>query len=422
MNAAVADTNPPAVWKKRSLLFLLAGQFVSLVGLHLTEVALPWFVLTTTGSPAKMATVLFAETLPFALFGLPAGVLVDRLHLKRLMVTVDVLRGLTIAAVPTLHLLGMLDFWMIVAAAAVSSTLATPYIGARMSILPCIVGECERDLTQANSLWQMAMQSSMILGPVLAGALIPVLGNANVLFLDAGSYAIAAMLIGLGVRYVPAERPAPAGWLAEIREGVRYAVNAPAIRNMSAVWLLSVFGFYALLVAALPVFTERVLHAGADSLGLMLGAWGFGALGGLLVYGRLAAKGLPSRTFAVAVAMTGLALPLWIPPLTSALVPSVIAFFISGACDGPLGVMVHTILQTETPPAVRGRVTSAFVALTMLAAPVAMAISGPVLEHAGALPVMYGVAFVFTALAGALWLAVRRSSALAPTIFAEEPT
>ena len=126
----VAPAQPvsPPLWRNRSLMSLLIGQFVSLCGIQMTAVALPWFVLTSTHSPQKMTIVLLAQAIPFAVFGLPAGAIVDRVDMKRLMVWLDLGRAVTIGAIPVLAIFAKGDtlFWGIVALNAINATLSSP--------------------------------------------------------------------------------------------------------------------------------------------------------------------------------------------------------------------------------------------------------------------------------------------------------
>jgi MFS family permease len=98
------------VLRNRSLLGLLTAELVSLTGSSMTFVALPWFVLVTTGSTAKMGWVLAAEMLPIAVFGIPAGSLIARIGAKRTMLLSDAARGPLLLVLPILHHTGHLTF------------------------------------------------------------------------------------------------------------------------------------------------------------------------------------------------------------------------------------------------------------------------------------------------------------------------
>ena len=167
---------------------------------------------------------------------------------------------------------------------------------------------------------------------------------------------------------------------------------------------LLVFAFAGLVDAAFPVFVRDTLHAGPGSLAVLLAGWGIGAVLGMSVYAALARRRTLNRGRTIAVLLTGLAIPLWIPPLLPHVLTAAAGFLCAGLFDGPLTVVFHTLQQTETPPHLRGRVISAWQAMFMLSAPLGVAIAGPVLETWGAIPWMLGMASVFTAVAIYSWI------------------
>ncbi|MCL5257093.1 MAG: MFS transporter, partial [Chloroflexi bacterium] len=237
---------PPAdLWHNPSYVSLVIAQLISIMGAYVTYVALPWFVLTTTGSPGKMVTVLLAETLPLAIFGIPLGAVVDRLNLKRLMVFLDVARGFLILAIPVLDLLGVLEFWHILAVCALSGLPFTPYVSSRMAIVPALIGEDEQDLTRANTALQFAMQMDAIIGPATAGVLIGVIGNVNVIFLNAATFFVSALLVAFGVtyRYVPRRREEGAQWIGDLRSGLGFVWAHRLIRMVVILGLFVMLSF-----------------------------------------------------------------------------------------------------------------------------------------------------------------------------------
>ncbi len=387
--------------KSPTLLAFVASRFVSMTGTQMTWVALPWFVLTTTGSPVKMTVVLFAEFVPFGVFGLTVGAIVDRLDLKRVMVVSDALNAVAIGSIPLLWSLGLLQYWMIVVAAAFVGTFSAPSRAAEKAIIPDIVGDDEEALVAGNTAVQLATQITTMLGPVLAGLLIGVMGNANLLWLDSVSYVVSALVIGLGVFPARRERVAAQGNLfADTAEGLRFLWDNRLLRITVLYIVALVFAFAAVIDAALPVFVKDTLHAGPVVLSVMLGAWGLGSVVGMAAYGWLSARFSLRRGSTLIFLSFGLALPLWIPPLTQAVVPAALGFLLAGCFDGPLTVLLHTLQQTETPAELRGRVFGAIGALFMSAAPLGVLAAGPVLQAYGAVPWMLAMAGVFTVVAG----------------------
>ena len=187
--------------RNRGLLGLLARDVVSMTGSQMTWLALPWFVLTSTGSPARMGVVLAVESASLAVFGFLSGNVVARLGPRRTMLIADAVRAPLIALVPLLHAVDALSFPLLLALVAAVTAVAVPSFASKTSILPELVGEDERVLTEANALVQGAMRITLITGPPLGGALIAVIGATNVLFIDAATFVVAFALVAL---FVPA--------------------------------------------------------------------------------------------------------------------------------------------------------------------------------------------------------------------------
>jgi len=382
----------------RSYLALLSSQVISMLGTQFSNVALPWFVLSTTGSPAKMSFVILAFTLPLALFGIPAGALVDRFNKKRLMIFCDLVRGVFMLAIPLLENLGLLEFWMILLAGFLGGILTTPYLSARMALIPVLVGEETEDLTRANTALQVGTQLTIIMGPALAGILINVLGNVNVLFLDAASFIIAGIIIAFGVRYTTnGQQSAPSSdWIAEVRAGLGFMWNHQIIRTIILIGAFVTLGIQVTVSAVLPVFVKDVLHAEADQLGWLLSVGGVGSLVGMVAYGAFI-KRLPwSSEQTVARFLIGLVLPFWLLPLAPGFLSAFIGLGISFVFAAPIFVIIQTILQTATPVDLRGRVFAAFNALWQLVTPLGLLFAGPLLEGFGAMLVVWLIAIMMT--------------------------
>ena len=192
-----ATRRPFDVIRDRSLIALLTAELISRFGSQLTYLALPWFVLVTTGSPTKMGLVFAAELAPMALLGIPAGSVVQRLGPRTSMLIADAARAPIVALVPLLNAIGGLSFTVILVVAVLLGTFGCAYFTCQRLILPAVVGEGEQQLAQANSLVEGAGNITNLLGPALAGVLIAFLGAANVMWLDAASFLIAFAVVGL---------------------------------------------------------------------------------------------------------------------------------------------------------------------------------------------------------------------------------
>ncbi len=177
--------------KRRAVSALVLAETISVLGTRMTYLALPWFVLVTTGSPSKMSLVLAAEILPMAILGIPSGALVQRLGSRTTMLVADFARAPILASIPLLYAAGILDFWLLLAIVALLGAFAPPYFAAQRTILPELVGEDETRMSQANSSIEGGTALAALLGPALAGVLIPFIGAPNVLYVDAATYLVA---------------------------------------------------------------------------------------------------------------------------------------------------------------------------------------------------------------------------------------
>lgn len=184
-----------ALLRDRALLALLARDVISTAGSQMTWVALPWFVITTTGSATKMAIVVAVEAAALGIVGFASGNLVGRLGLRRTMLVADACRAPLVAAIPVLYAAGLLSFPLLLVLVFAIGAFGTPSFVSKAAILPEIVGEDEGVLGEANALLQAAMRVALVLGPVFAGVLIGLIGATNVLYVDAATFLVGFLLI-----------------------------------------------------------------------------------------------------------------------------------------------------------------------------------------------------------------------------------
>jgi MFS family permease len=137
------------VFRNRSILALVGAEIVSQLGSQLSALALPWFVLVTTGSATKMTLVFAVELLPIAVLGIPSGAIVQRLGARTSMLFADLARAPLVALVPLLHDVGALSFGLLLAIAGVHGLFSTAYFTCQRLIIPEVVGEDERALVAA---------------------------------------------------------------------------------------------------------------------------------------------------------------------------------------------------------------------------------------------------------------------------------
>ena len=273
--------------RNRGLLGLLARDVVSMTGSQMTMIALPWFVLTTTGSAGRMAIVLAVESASLAVFGFLSGNLAARLGPRRTMLIADAVRAPLVALVPVLHALDLLSFPLLLLIVAAIFAFGVPSFAAKASILPDLIGEDEKVVSEANALLQASQRITLFLGPALAGVLIAAIGTTNVLYLDAVSFAIGVVLVATLVRGGGrVEQDEESRGLAA---GYRFLAREPLLRP----WTIAVvIGDVAWLVmfAAMPVLVLERFSEDPALLGWIWGAWGLGAVLGNVVSFRTSAR------------------------------------------------------------------------------------------------------------------------------------
>ena len=183
---------------------LVVAEIVSVLGTRMTYLALPWFVLVTTGSPGKMSLVLAAEILPMALLGIPSGSVVEKLGGRTTMLVADFARAPIMASIPLLYAADVLSFPLLLGLVALLGSFMPPYFAAQRIVLPELVGEDERTISQGSSMIEGGMAFSALFGPALAGLLIPLIGAPNVLYVDAATFLVSFLLV---VTLVPKRKP-----------------------------------------------------------------------------------------------------------------------------------------------------------------------------------------------------------------------
>jgi len=159
-----------SVVRDRGIRALVASEAISMAGSQMTWLVLPWFVLTTTGSPARTSLVVAAEMAPVAVFGLASGAVTMRLGSRRTFLVCDAARAFTLASIPTLHAFGALSFGGLLALVFATGVFMVPSATAQRVVLPELVGEDEGRVGQAMSLLQTAQAVAGIAGPPVAAS------------------------------------------------------------------------------------------------------------------------------------------------------------------------------------------------------------------------------------------------------------
>ena len=363
--------------KNRQLAALLVARFVSLTGTNMTTVALPWFVLATTGSTVRMGLVLAVQLLPAAILGTFSGTAVAALGSRRTLILSDALRAPLLASVPVLHWLDALSFPVLLGLVAVIGLFAVPYAAAASSMLPEIVGEDEGLVAQAVSALQVAIQTTGVVGPVLAGVLIPFIGAPSLLLFDGASYLVCAAGV---LTFVVAGGVQPRGERAGgLFVGVRALFANPVLTAIVVAAFLAHVGLVGLF-GTLPALAFRMFDD-ARTAGALFSADAVGS-----IVGGLATLWLTKRVAPVRLSVIGFAVmaaPIWLLTVATTFPLAMGVLFVFGL-GGPLAVApISAALTMRVDAAVRPHVVAAFLALSSLGSPLGAAGAGYAIAHFG---------------------------------------
>jgi MFS family permease len=360
---------------------LLGANGISMTGNTAALVAIPWFVLQTTGSAAKTGVTVFAGLLPVVLSGLFGGALVDRLGYRRTSIIGDVASAATVAAIPLMHLTVGLHFWQLVVLVFLGALLDAPGGTARTSLIPDVAARAGWSFERASGAMAVIERGSRLAGAPLAGLLIALIGATNVLWVDAASFIFSALAVAVGVPRpaIRSRHRAGSRYLLELAEGFRFLRGDRTLGALVMVVSLTNL-LDAISLVALPVYAIRV-YGSPISLGLMVGAAGAGSVAGALAFAafgdRLSRRAVFTWGF--------LFVTVWYP--VAAIFPPlgvlVAVKALSGLASGPLNPVIDTVFFERVPDGMRGRVFGVTQATAWVAMPLGVLLAGPLVEALG---------------------------------------
>lgn len=386
MSAAAGDITAPAATDRRPVTAVLIANAVSLTGDALAAVAIPWFVLETTGSAAKAGLSGGVAVLPAFVAGIFGGTLIDRLGPKRASVVADVVGGLAVLLIPLLYATVGLAFWQLLVLILLGGVLDLPGVTARRGMLPELARLGGVRLEQVNALLEGNQQLSYLLGPPIAGIAIGLVGADRVLWADAATFALSAAVIAKLVppRLYPAHRrEAGTGYLDELRVGLRFLWDDRILRAGSlALAATNAVGGPVFSVVAIVYARDR--FASATYAGLFLSALGLGSWLGTMAYG--ASLHRFSRRWIWAVAYLCYPLEIWMFAFRWPVAAMLGVLFLAGLIGGAVNPLFVTVRMERIPPALRGRVFATSSAIAMAAQPAGIAVGGVMVQALGLRP------------------------------------
>jgi MFS family permease len=335
---------------------LLVSYAMVYFSLMIAMVAVPWFVLETTGSAARTGLVAAVQGVPMIFAGIFGGVIVDRVGFKRTAIISDLVAGIAFGMIPLLYYTTGITFWQLLFFVFLRATFDTPGFTARHSMMPDIAERAGIRLERANSIGQTMTQSAILLAPASAGILIGIIGSSTVLWISTGMFLISVITVSL---FIPALAPSSQAsvqsqtkYLGKLRGGFSFVLGTKLILALMLT-VTAVQFVRANQMVILPVYGHD-LYGSASSFGFMFAATGAGGLITAILFGIWGHR-VPRRPI-ILVGASSLAFMFLLLAATPPYPVILGGMFIAGLMNGPMIPLVFTLIQENTPSDMRGRV------------------------------------------------------------------
>jgi MFS family permease len=392
---------------RRPLHGWLAADAISLTGTRVSMIAVPLFVLHTTGSAGRTGVVALAETLPLVVLKLLGGPLIDRLGARRIAVTCDLASLVVVAAGPLLYAAHLLTFPLFVALVALAGALRGPGDGAKYALIPALVRAADVPMERVTGLAGTVERGASLSGSVLAGLLVAGIGAADALLVDAASFGVSAVLMLWATAALPrVEDPDrdPLPYRAQLREGWTFLRGDRLLLGIAVMVALTNMIDMAFTSVLMPVWAVRSGN-GAAVLGLVFAVWGGSSALGALVAAGYGSRLPRFRLYLVSFLLTG-APRFAVLALAAPLLGVVAVFVVGGFFSGFLNPLLDAVQFERIPGALVGRVSSMMTALCFALMPLGGLLGG-LMVSSWTLPVAFLVC-------GAAYLAVTILPAVDP--------
>ncbi|MFJ4713854.1 MFS transporter [Streptomyces sp. NPDC088785] len=394
---------------------------VSLTGTRISAVALPWFVLVTTGSATRTGLVAFVQMAPYVLVKAFTGPLVDRVGPRPVSWTTDLVSAVAAAAVPVCHALHLLSFPLLLALVAVIGAARGPGDLAKEVMVPEAAERGGVPLERATGLSGVIERLASTVGPAAGGSLVALLGPLTGLVVNAGCFALGSVVIGLalprgtGRPATSADPPgdaapgddatptnaAPAGYWQRFGEGFTFLRREPLL--LAVVVTLGVTNLLdaAMSTVLVPVWADAS-GRGPAAIGLVGSAMGAAAVAGSLIAAGVAHR-LPRRTVFFAGFLLAGAPRFLVLALGAPLGVVLAVFAVSGFGAGFINPVLGAVLFERVPRPLLGRVNALGDSLSWAGIPLGGLLAGAAVTALGLTPVLLACAcayFLTTNLAG----------------------
>jgi MFS family permease len=349
------------LWGHADFLKLWTGQSISEIGSQVSGLAIPWLAaVELDASPLEFSLLGVLGFLPFILFALPAGVWVDRLRRKPILIFGDAARAVLLGLVPVLWALGALDIWHLLVIQFVVGVFTVFFDVAYQSYLPSLVER--EDLVDGNAKLQLTVSIALVAGPGLAGLLIAAISAPYAIVVDAISFVLStAFMLAIRRGEVLPEKTEGAAkpkMLPELKEGLAFVVHHPYLRAIAACTGSSNF-FGSIAFTIFLLYAVRILDLSSGTVGVIFAMFGAGSIIGALLANRVQkligvgwAIILPAILFSVATLTYPLA------PKSSPVPVLVAGALLFGYAGTAYNITQVSLRQAITPERLQGRMNA----------------------------------------------------------------
>lgn len=385
--------------QRRPLYGWLTADAISVTGTRISMIAIPLFVLETTGSATRTGVVALVEMLPLVLFKVLGGPVIDRLGARQISITCDVASLVVVGAIPLLHDAGLLSFPLFLVLVALAGALRGPGDGAKHSLVPALVESADVPMERATGLSSMVERTASMLGAAAAGLLVATLGAADALYVDAASFGLSAVVLawattGFGPVTADDAEADPAPYVEQLREGWRFLRGDAVLLGISVMVALTNLLDAAWASVLMPVWSLEP-GRGAAALGLV-----FALFGGASAIGAACAAAWGERlprypVYLLAFLVTGL--PRFLVFAFDSPLPAVIAVCaLGGFAAGFLNPILGAVIFERIPKHLVGRVSSLTTAMCWGLMPLGGLLGGVLVDTSGLTVAMIvtGVAYL----------------------------
>jgi MFS family permease len=374
-----SQPQPPvrSLWHNRDYMLLWTGQLVSSVGSQVSQLAFPLLILALTHSPAQAGLAGALRALPYLIFSLPAGALIDRWDRKRVMILSDIVRGLALGSIPLAFAFGHLTIIQLYIVSTLEGTFFVFFNIAEAACLPRVVPKVQLPAATAQN--QATDGITALVGPSLGGVLYT-FGNAIPFLTDAISYTASVVsLFFIKTRFQEKRTAAQRNLWIEIWEGLRWLWQQPLIRFMAILTGASnlVYSGYTLIVIVLA----QNMHASSFLIGIIMAVSGLGGILGAIVAPYFQRRFTFGQVIIASAWFGAIAIALFLiaPNL---IVLGIVALFTF--ISSPIyNVVQFSYRSALIPDTLQGRVNSVFRLIAFGGQPIGLALIGWLIQSIG---------------------------------------